>query len=78
MRNIETENLQEIIEELTVPSSKLTASKQGIHTCHREYLTPLAKISYLNHGVHYRRGSEVIHAKTKMMEQKMSQFLRDL
>ncbi|KAK5846179.1 hypothetical protein PVK06_002451 [Gossypium arboreum] len=43
MSNIEPENLQEILEELTVPNSKWTMSKQGIHTCQREYLTPLAK-----------------------------------
>ncbi|KAH1082920.1 hypothetical protein J1N35_022681 [Gossypium stocksii] len=41
--NIEPENLQEILEELTVPGSKWTISKQGIHTCRREYLTPIAK-----------------------------------
>ncbi|KAG8472817.1 hypothetical protein CXB51_034623 [Gossypium anomalum] len=35
--------LQEILEELTVPGSKWTMSKQGIHTCRRESLTPLAK-----------------------------------
>ncbi|KAK5793143.1 hypothetical protein PVK06_034280 [Gossypium arboreum] len=45
MSNIKPENLQEIIEELTVPSSKWTVSKQGIHTCRREYLTPLAKLN---------------------------------
>ncbi|KAK5794337.1 hypothetical protein PVK06_035559 [Gossypium arboreum] len=44
MSNIEPENLQEILEELTVLGSKWTVSKQGIHTCRREYLTPLAKI----------------------------------
>ncbi|KAK5785269.1 hypothetical protein PVK06_039836 [Gossypium arboreum] len=43
MGNIEFENLQEILEELIVPCSKWTVSKQGIHTCRREYLTPLAK-----------------------------------
>ncbi|KAK5771670.1 hypothetical protein PVK06_047905 [Gossypium arboreum] len=43
MSNIKPENLQEILEELTVPSSKWIVSKQGIHTCRREYLTPLAK-----------------------------------
>ncbi|KAH1108148.1 hypothetical protein J1N35_011916 [Gossypium stocksii] len=36
MRNIESENLREILEELTVPSSKWTVSKQGIHTCRRD------------------------------------------
>ncbi|KAK5771256.1 hypothetical protein PVK06_047446 [Gossypium arboreum] len=41
--NIEPENLQDILKELTVPSSKWTVSKQGIHTCRREYLTPLTK-----------------------------------
>ncbi|KAH1055794.1 hypothetical protein J1N35_033859 [Gossypium stocksii] len=30
--------------ELTVPGSKWTVSKQGIYTCQREYLTPLAKV----------------------------------
>ncbi|KAK5825306.1 hypothetical protein PVK06_020122 [Gossypium arboreum] len=44
MSNIKTENLQEILEELTVPGSKWIVSKQGIHTCRREYLTPLAKL----------------------------------
>ncbi|KAH1107574.1 hypothetical protein J1N35_011342, partial [Gossypium stocksii] len=44
MRNIEIENLQEILEEFTVLGSKWTVSKQGIHTGHIEYLTPLAKI----------------------------------
>ncbi|KAK5846133.1 hypothetical protein PVK06_002404 [Gossypium arboreum] len=43
MRNIETENLQEILEELRVLCSKWIVSKQGIQTCDREYLTPLAK-----------------------------------
>ncbi|KAK5825302.1 hypothetical protein PVK06_020118 [Gossypium arboreum] len=43
MSNIELENLQEILEELTVPGSKWTMSKQGIHTCRRECLTALAK-----------------------------------
>ncbi|KAK5845812.1 hypothetical protein PVK06_002041 [Gossypium arboreum] len=43
MSNIEFENLQEILKELTVSGSKWTMSKQGIHTCRREYLTPLAK-----------------------------------
>ncbi|KAK5775529.1 hypothetical protein PVK06_043428 [Gossypium arboreum] len=43
MSNIEPKNLQEILEELTVPGSNWTVSKQGIHTCRREYLTPLAK-----------------------------------
>ncbi|MBA0863738.1 hypothetical protein Goshw_025265 [Gossypium schwendimanii] len=45
MRNIEAENLQETLEELIVLGSKWTVSKKGIHTCHREYLTPLAKVS---------------------------------
>ncbi|MBA0867988.1 hypothetical protein Goshw_007044 [Gossypium schwendimanii] len=44
MRNIESENLQEILKELIVPGSKWTVSKHGIHTCRREYLTPLAKV----------------------------------
>ncbi|KAK5794399.1 hypothetical protein PVK06_035622 [Gossypium arboreum] len=43
MNNIELENLQEILEELTILGSKWTMSRQGIHTCRREYLTPLAK-----------------------------------
>ncbi|KAH1073474.1 hypothetical protein J1N35_025802 [Gossypium stocksii] len=43
MSNIEPENLQEILEELTVLGSKCFVSTQGIHTCRREYLTPLAK-----------------------------------
>ncbi|KAH1129869.1 hypothetical protein J1N35_001247 [Gossypium stocksii] len=33
MSNIKPENLQEILEELIVPGSKRTVSKQGIHTC---------------------------------------------
>ncbi|KAH1122102.1 hypothetical protein J1N35_005262 [Gossypium stocksii] len=44
LSNTKPENLQEILKELTVPGSKWTVSKQGIHTCQREYLTPLAKI----------------------------------
>ncbi|KAK5775702.1 hypothetical protein PVK06_043633 [Gossypium arboreum] len=40
------ENLQEIHEEVIVPGSKWTVSKQGIHTCQREYLTPLAKVRF--------------------------------
>ncbi|KAK5775120.1 hypothetical protein PVK06_042989 [Gossypium arboreum] len=43
MSNIEPKNLQEILEELTVP----IVSKQGIHTCRKEYLTPLAKLENL-------------------------------
>ncbi|KAH1082830.1 hypothetical protein J1N35_022591 [Gossypium stocksii] len=42
--SIKPEKLQEILEELTVPGSKWSVSKQGIHTCRREYLTPLAKV----------------------------------
>ncbi|KAK5842350.1 hypothetical protein PVK06_004691 [Gossypium arboreum] len=42
--NIKLENLQEILEKLTVPGSKWTVSKQRIHTCRRESLTPLAKV----------------------------------
>ncbi|KAK5819496.1 hypothetical protein PVK06_024499 [Gossypium arboreum] len=42
MSNIQLENLQETLEELIVPNSKWAVSKQGIHTCRREYLTPLA------------------------------------
>ena len=44
MSNIKPENLQKIFEELTVLGSKWTVSKQGIHTCHREFLTPLVKV----------------------------------
>ncbi|KAK5825710.1 hypothetical protein PVK06_020569 [Gossypium arboreum] len=44
MSNIKPENLQEILEELTVPGSNWIVSKQGIHTYRREYLTPLAKV----------------------------------
>ncbi|KAK5794083.1 hypothetical protein PVK06_035281 [Gossypium arboreum] len=44
MNNIKPKNLQEILEELIVPGSTWTVSKQGIHTCRREYLTPLVKI----------------------------------
>ncbi|KAH1097947.1 hypothetical protein J1N35_014868 [Gossypium stocksii] len=43
LSKIKPKNLQEILEELTVPGSKWTVSKQGIHTYRREYLTPLAK-----------------------------------
>ncbi|KAH1122086.1 hypothetical protein J1N35_005246 [Gossypium stocksii] len=43
LSKIKPKNLQEILEELTVLGSKWTVSKQGIHTCRREYLTPLAK-----------------------------------
>ncbi|KAA3473721.1 retroelement pol polyprotein-like [Gossypium australe] len=32
-----------ILKELTIPGSKWTVSKQGIHTCRREYLTPFVK-----------------------------------
>ncbi|KAH1067934.1 hypothetical protein J1N35_032921 [Gossypium stocksii] len=39
---------------------------------------PSFQISYLNHGVHYRRGSEAIHAKAIIMEQKMNQIRKDL
>ncbi|KAK5802738.1 hypothetical protein PVK06_030356 [Gossypium arboreum] len=41
--NIKPENLQEILEKLTVLGSKWTVSKQGTHTCRRESLTPLTK-----------------------------------
>ncbi|KAK5775324.1 hypothetical protein PVK06_043201 [Gossypium arboreum] len=44
MSNIKPENLQEILEELTVIGSKWIVSKQGIYTCQRESLTPLAKV----------------------------------
>ncbi|KAH1122054.1 hypothetical protein J1N35_005214 [Gossypium stocksii] len=43
IKQFEPKNLKEILEELTVPGSKWTVSKQGIHTCRREYLIPLAK-----------------------------------
>ncbi|KAK5794334.1 hypothetical protein PVK06_035558 [Gossypium arboreum] len=43
MSNIESENLQEILEELTILGSKWTVSKHGVHTYRREYLTPLVK-----------------------------------
>ncbi|KAH1055984.1 hypothetical protein J1N35_034049 [Gossypium stocksii] len=46
LSNFKPENLQEILEELTVPYSKWTVPKQGIHTCRREYLTPLAKVLF--------------------------------
>ncbi|MBA0742329.1 hypothetical protein Gogos_015397 [Gossypium gossypioides] len=36
MRNIEAEKLQEILEELTVSSSKWTMSKHGSHICRRD------------------------------------------
>ncbi|MBA0753861.1 hypothetical protein Gogos_021455, partial [Gossypium gossypioides] len=36
MRNIETKNLQEILEEFIIPGSKWTVSKQVIHTCRRD------------------------------------------
>ncbi|KAH1031581.1 hypothetical protein J1N35_043755 [Gossypium stocksii] len=45
--NLTSSELTEVpvhgIKELTVPGFKWTVSKQGIHTCRREYLTPLAK-----------------------------------
>ncbi|KAK5802726.1 hypothetical protein PVK06_030344 [Gossypium arboreum] len=44
MSNIKPENLHEILEELTVPGSKWIVSRQGFHTCRREYLTPLTKV----------------------------------
>ncbi|KAK5775786.1 hypothetical protein PVK06_043727 [Gossypium arboreum] len=43
MSNIESKNLQGILEELTVLGSKWTTSKQEIHTCRRGYLTPRVK-----------------------------------
>ncbi|KAK5802573.1 hypothetical protein PVK06_030177 [Gossypium arboreum] len=43
MSNTKPENLQKILKELTVPGSKWTVSKQGIYSCRKEYLTPLAK-----------------------------------
>ncbi|KAH1039860.1 hypothetical protein J1N35_041603 [Gossypium stocksii] len=48
--NIEPENLQEIFEELTVLGFKWTVSKQGIDTCRRGYLTPLAKNCAVRHS----------------------------
>ncbi|KAH1063677.1 hypothetical protein J1N35_028664 [Gossypium stocksii] len=44
LSNIKPENLHEILEKLTIPGSKWTVSKQRIHTCRREYLTPLVKV----------------------------------
>ncbi|KAK5842401.1 hypothetical protein PVK06_004753 [Gossypium arboreum] len=44
MSNIKLENLQEILEELTVLGFKWVVSKKGIHTFRREYLTPLVKV----------------------------------
>ncbi|KAK5818937.1 hypothetical protein PVK06_023887 [Gossypium arboreum] len=44
MSNIKPKNLQEILEELTVQGFTWTVSEQGIHTCRREYLTPLMKV----------------------------------
>ncbi|KAK5836607.1 hypothetical protein PVK06_012402 [Gossypium arboreum] len=44
MSNIKPENLQEILNGVTVQGSMWAVSKQGIHTCRREYLTPLAKV----------------------------------
>ncbi|MBA0853900.1 hypothetical protein Goshw_023672, partial [Gossypium schwendimanii] len=43
MRNIEAENLQEILKELTILGSKWTVSKNETHIFRREYLTPIAK-----------------------------------
>ncbi|KAK5775728.1 hypothetical protein PVK06_043662 [Gossypium arboreum] len=43
MSNIKPENLQGILEELIVLGFRWIVSKQGIYTCRREYLTPLAK-----------------------------------
>ncbi|MBA0755078.1 hypothetical protein Gogos_021517 [Gossypium gossypioides] len=40
MRNIDIENLQEILEELIVLGSKWTVSKQGIHTCRQRFCSP--------------------------------------
>ncbi|KAK5825712.1 hypothetical protein PVK06_020571 [Gossypium arboreum] len=44
MSNVKAKNLNEILEELTVQGSTWTVSNQRIHTCRREYLTPLAKV----------------------------------
>ncbi|KAK5835791.1 hypothetical protein PVK06_011499 [Gossypium arboreum] len=44
MSNIKPKNLYEILEELIVLGSKWIVSKQGIHSCQREYLTPLTKV----------------------------------
>ncbi|KAK5842803.1 hypothetical protein PVK06_005199 [Gossypium arboreum] len=45
--NLTSSDLTEVpvhgIKELAVLGSKWTVSKQGIHTCRREYLTPFAK-----------------------------------
>ncbi|MBA0756277.1 hypothetical protein Gogos_021679, partial [Gossypium gossypioides] len=38
MRNIETENLQEILMEITVLGSKWTVSKNGTHTCLGDFI----------------------------------------
>ncbi|KAK5772095.1 hypothetical protein PVK06_048365 [Gossypium arboreum] len=78
MSNIKPENLREILEELIVEGSSWTVSKQGTHTCRREYLTPIAKISYSSHGLHSRKRSEAIHAKAIVTEQKMSQIRKGL
>ncbi|MBA0747486.1 hypothetical protein Gogos_004398, partial [Gossypium gossypioides] len=37
MRNIEAENLQEILEELIVPGSKWTVSKHETHICRQRF-----------------------------------------
>ncbi|KAH1039844.1 hypothetical protein J1N35_041587 [Gossypium stocksii] len=50
MSNIEPEKFQEILEELTVPGSKWSVSKQVSHTCRREYWTPLAKKTGYSQG----------------------------
>ncbi|KAH1107799.1 hypothetical protein J1N35_011567 [Gossypium stocksii] len=50
LSNIKPKNLQEILKELTVLGSKWTMSNQRIHTCQREYLTPLAKKTGYSQG----------------------------
>ncbi|MBA0754410.1 hypothetical protein Gogos_005460 [Gossypium gossypioides] len=40
MRNIKTENMQEILEELTVSGSKWIVSKQGIYTYRQRFYSP--------------------------------------
>ncbi|KAK5836134.1 hypothetical protein PVK06_011889 [Gossypium arboreum] len=41
--NVETDIMQEILRELTIPRFKWTGSRCGSHNCRREKLTPLAK-----------------------------------
>lgn len=44
VQEIKAEKLQEILQVLTISCSKWIVLKHGTHTCHREYLTPLAKV----------------------------------